>query len=106
VALAIYFASSGIESLRIGLNRAYGVVETRNWLLLRRSIAYVLVAAVALLALAFDRARPAAVFDRAQICAHACAQFAPLLAPLEWNFTVALCGDQHHPRGRARAACG
>ena len=28
VALAIYFASSGIESLRIGLNRAYGVAET------------------------------------------------------------------------------
>ena len=28
VALAIYFASSGIESLRIGLNRAYGVSET------------------------------------------------------------------------------
>jgi len=27
VALAIYFASSGIESLRIGLNRAYGVSE-------------------------------------------------------------------------------
>src|SRR5712671_3814381 len=30
VALAVYFASSGIESLRIGLNRAYGVLETRN----------------------------------------------------------------------------
>ena len=28
VALAIYFASSGIESLRIGLNRAYGVPES------------------------------------------------------------------------------
>src|SRR5258707_3307197 len=27
VALAIYFASSGIESLRIGLNRAYGASE-------------------------------------------------------------------------------
>ena len=27
--LALYFASSGIESLRIGLNRAYTVVETR-----------------------------------------------------------------------------
>src|SRR5262245_14858441 len=32
---AIYFASSGIESLRIGLNRAYGMAETRNWLMLR-----------------------------------------------------------------------
>src|SRR6185436_5767359 len=54
VALAIYFASSGIESLRIGLNRAYGVAETRSWWLLRlESIGYVLLAAVALLALSF-----------------------------------------------------
>ena len=51
---ALYFASSGVESLRIGLNRAYEAAETRNWLLLRlKSIAYVLVGAVVLLALAF-----------------------------------------------------
>jgi membrane protein len=54
VALAIYFASSGIESLRIALNRAYGVVETRSWWLMRlESIGYVLVGAISLLALAF-----------------------------------------------------
>src|SRR5258708_5833345 len=54
VALAIYFASSGIESLRIGLNRAYGVPENRSWWLLRlESIGYVLVAAVGLLVLSF-----------------------------------------------------
>ena len=54
VALAIYFASSGIESLRIGLNRAYGVPESRSWWLLRlESIGYVLLAAVGLLALSF-----------------------------------------------------
>jgi len=53
-ALALYFSSNGIESLRIGLNRAYGVVETRPWWLLRlESIDYVLVAALALIALAF-----------------------------------------------------
>src|SRR5215469_18007094 len=28
--LAVYFASNGIESLRIGLNRAYDVAETRS----------------------------------------------------------------------------
>src|SRR6516164_2618203 len=51
---AVYFSSSGIESLRIGLNRAYGLTETRPWWLLRlESIGYVIVAAVALLALAF-----------------------------------------------------
>jgi membrane protein len=54
VLLAIYFSSNGIESLRVGLNRAYGVKEERAWYLLRlESIAYVLVGAVALLALAF-----------------------------------------------------
>ena len=54
VALAIFFASSGIESLRIGLNRAYNLSELRSWWVLRlESIAYVLVAAVSLLVLAF-----------------------------------------------------
>ena len=54
VALAIYFASSGIESLRIGLNRAYGVAEHRAWWVLRlESIGYVLLAALGLLALSF-----------------------------------------------------
>jgi membrane protein len=54
VLLALYFASSGIESLRIGLNRAYNMVDMRPWWLLRlESIGYVIVAAVALLALSF-----------------------------------------------------
>ena len=54
VALAIYFSSSGVESLRIGLNRAYDVAEMRPWWLLRlESIGYVLVGAAALIALAF-----------------------------------------------------
>ncbi len=51
---AIYFASSGVESLRIGLNRAYGLVDPRPWWLCRlESIGYVLVAAVGLLTLSF-----------------------------------------------------
>src|ERR1700758_5203747 len=51
---AIYFASSGVESLRIGLNRAYGLIDPRPWWLLRlESIGYVLVSAIGLLALAF-----------------------------------------------------
>jgi membrane protein len=54
VAFAIFFASSGVESLRIALNRAYAVDEQRNWLLLRlESILYVLVGAVALLVFSF-----------------------------------------------------
>lgn len=53
-ALAVFFSSSGIESLRIGLNRAYDVTEQRGLIVLRlESIAYVLIGAVALLAFAF-----------------------------------------------------
>jgi len=43
-----------VESLRIGLNRAYDMVERRPWWLLRlESVAYVLVGAVAILAFSF-----------------------------------------------------
>jgi len=52
--LALFFASAGIESLRIGLNRAYDMVDRRHWLLLRlESIVYTIIAAIALLALSF-----------------------------------------------------
>ncbi len=51
---AVYFSSSGVESLRIGLNRAYSLTERRPWWLLRlESIGYVLVSAVGLLVLSF-----------------------------------------------------
>ena len=54
VVLALYFASSGVESLRIGLNRAYDIKEMRSWWLLRiELIVYVLVGAVAILAFSF-----------------------------------------------------
>jgi membrane protein len=52
--LAVYFASNGVEALRIALNRAYSVVETRRWYWLRlESIGYTLIAAFASLAMAF-----------------------------------------------------
>ncbi len=54
VLFAVYFSSSGVESLRIGLNRAYRMKEPRAWWLLRiESVIYVLIAAVAILAFAF-----------------------------------------------------
>ena len=53
-ALAVYFASNGVEALRVALNRAYAVVEPRRWYWLRlESIGYTLVAAVTSLAMAF-----------------------------------------------------
>jgi membrane protein len=81
VALAIYFSSSGVESLRIGLNRAYDVTEGRPWWLLRlESIGYVLVGATALIAFAFLIAGATGMLDRL-------ARAAGWLAPIEITFT-------------------
>src|ERR1700680_2520738 len=39
--LAVYFASNGVEALRVALNRAYSVIEPRRWYWLRlESIGY------------------------------------------------------------------
>ena len=51
---SFYFASSAIEALRVGLNRAYGLIEPRPWWMLRlQSLGLVLVGSFALLTLAF-----------------------------------------------------
>ena len=79
---AVYFSSSGIESLRIGLNRAYGLEEARPWWLLRlESIGYVLVGAVALLALAFLVVLGPLIF-------HAALAHAPWLISVESHYNV------------------
>lgn len=53
-ALSVYFASNGVEALRVALNRAYAVVEMRRWYWLRlESIGYTLIAAFTALAMAF-----------------------------------------------------
>jgi membrane protein len=86
VALALYFASSGIDSLRIGLNRAYGIADLRHWLLLRlESIAYVLVGAAALLALAFLVVLGPFIFVTA-------ARHLPALYQFEWLLTFVRLG--------------
>ena len=52
--LAVYFASNGVEALRVALNRAYAVGEPRRWYWLRlESIGYTLIAAFTSLAMAF-----------------------------------------------------
>src|SRR3979411_2094140 len=52
--LAVYFASNGVESLRVALNRAYSVIEPRRWYWLRlESIGYTLIAPFPTLAMAF-----------------------------------------------------
>jgi membrane protein len=73
---ALYFASSGVEGLRIGLNRAYDAVEQRPWWLLRlESIGYVLIGAVAMLAFSFLVVFAPLIWERLL-------QYLPILAPL------------------------
>ncbi|MGO9396813.1 MAG: YihY/virulence factor BrkB family protein [Xanthobacteraceae bacterium] len=83
---AVYFSSSGVESLRIGLNRAYGLRERRSfWLLRLESIGFVLLSAVALLVLAFFVVLGPLIFKAA-------AAYAPWLAPLEAHYDFARFG--------------
>lgn len=52
--LALYFSSNGVEALRIGLNRAYEVKETRSWWITRlEAFGYVIGGAVVLIVFAF-----------------------------------------------------
>jgi membrane protein len=86
VVLAVYFSSSGIESLRIGLNRAYDEIEMRPWWVLRlESIAYVLVGAAGLITLAF-------LIVLAPLIFHTALPYAPWLAGMEGLFTFARFG--------------
>ena len=49
--LSLFFSTSGVEALRVGLNRAYARKELRPWWLLRlEATFFVLLAAIALLA--------------------------------------------------------
>ncbi len=81
--LALYFSSWAVEAARVGLNRAYGMVEARPWWLLRlESIAYVIVAAIALLALAF-------LVVLGPLIWASVLSFVPAFAPLQVVVTVA-----------------
>jgi membrane protein len=83
VLFALYFASSGVESLRIGLNRAYDAVERRSWWLLRlESVGYVLVAAVSILAFSFLVVLAPLIWDKLL-------HYVPTLEPLSGLITFA-----------------
>jgi membrane protein len=85
-ALALYFSSGAVEAARIGLNRAYGMEETRPWWWLRlESTAYVIVAAIALLALAF-------LVVLGPLIWVSVLSFAPALAPLQGIVTFTRLG--------------
>ena len=75
VLFALYFASSGVESLRVGLNRAYDAREARSWWVLRlESIVYVLVGAAGILAFSFLVVLAPLIWGKL-------AHYVPMLAP-------------------------
>lgn len=52
--VALYLASNGVDALRIALNRAYRITETRNFFLVKlQSLGFVVLGVIGLLALAF-----------------------------------------------------
>jgi membrane protein len=81
ILVTIYLASNGVEAVRTALNRAYRVSETRSFFFLRaQSILFVLIGAVASLALAFLGVLGPLIFDRL-------VEAFPQLAPFEDSFT-------------------
>jgi membrane protein len=65
-ALMLWFSSSGVEAVRIGLNRAYGENDRRWWIYTRtQSIFFVLLGAVSLLAVALLIVLAPALFQAA-----------------------------------------
>lgn len=91
---AIYFSSSGVESLRIALNRAYDAVDGRPWWWLRfKAILFVFIGAISLLVISFllvlaplakaiaEQYAPALVYD-----------LSPLYAPVRYGVTTAVLG--------------
>jgi membrane protein len=84
--LALYFSTSAIEALRVGLNRAYSSPETRPWWLLRlQSLAFALFASAALLIVAFLVVLGPLIWATAL-------HYAPALQPLQGVVTFARLG--------------
>ncbi|WP_106753850.1 YihY/virulence factor BrkB family protein [Pannonibacter carbonis] len=75
VIAALWFASNGVSAVRVALNRAYRIVETRNFLLLRlQALVVVVLGSVALIAFTV-------LIVLAPLVIAATLRFAPALAP-------------------------
>jgi len=82
VALALWFASSGVEATRVGLNRAYGMVENRNFILLRlESIGFVLLGTLTFLTIAF-------LVVLAPVVWNGLVHLLPAIANFTWTLTL------------------
>lgn len=89
---AMYFASSGVEALRVALNRAYDLKDRRPWWLTRlESILYVFLGALTLLAVAILLVlAPLARAIAEQYIPHIAQDLEPLYEPVRYGVTTAL----------------
>jgi membrane protein len=89
VLAAAYFASNGIEALRIALNRAYRVTDTRSVIFCRlQSLGFVLVATLVLTAISI-------LLVLAPLAVRLAEQWFPAIAPYTgslniWRYTIAI----------------
>lgn len=89
VAAAAFFAANGVEALRLSLNRAYRVVETRPWYVTRaQSFAFVLVATLSIMAISFLLVLAPVALRLAR--QHAPWLEGPIAAVDTWRFVVAV----------------
>lgn len=91
---AIYFSSSGVESLRIALNRAYDAIEIRPWWVLRlKAILFVFVGALSLLVISFLLVlAPLAKVIAEHYAPVLVRELAPLYGPVRYGVTTAVLG--------------
>ncbi len=96
--LAIYFASSGVDALRVALNRAYDARDKRSWWLLRlESILMVFLGAAALLTIAFLIVLAPLVVSLAEthlpeLMREIEPQLSALYGPVRYGVTIAVVG--------------
>lgn len=88
VLAAAFFSANGVEALRVSLNRAYRVTETRPWYVTRsQSVGFVIVAVLIIMAISF-------LLVLAPLAVRLARQFAPWMEPLisavdSWRILVA-----------------
>ena len=88
---SVYFSTGAVESLRLGLNRAYGVEDRRSWWRLRLwSMLYVVGGAFSLLAFTVLVLFGPLLTELAEQHLHRIAQFAPMTGVVRFAFTSVL----------------
>ena len=91
--LSILLASNGVEAVRVGVNRAYGVRETRPfWFNRLQSLFFVIIAALALVTLAVLVVLWPVIWSQTVALVPAIAELAPLISATRYAMTFLILG--------------